>query len=173
MVRNTIKNDFWTSKMAASSQFLKNIYKKGCASDFDKVQTYCWPTTTWYKFTFGQYIYSKMPLSDHSPGATMPLLRPLFYSPDFSPMLSTVKLFYSATIPLFQFATTHFSPKPHIFPILRPHRRRTRLHRQGMACSVCLITLANQRTTQVDSLSRLWGSLSDMLFFFVVQIMID
>ena len=60
-------------------------------------------------------LYSKIPMSDHSPGATMPILRPLFFSPDFSPMLSTVKLFYSTTIPLFQFATR---PKPHIFPIL-------------------------------------------------------
>ena len=101
-------------------------------------------------------IYSIIPLSDHSPGATMPLLRPLFYSPDFSPMLSTVRLFYSATIPLFQFATTDFSPKPHMFPILRPpHRRRTRPHCRGTACGVCLITLANQCTTLIVSLSRL------------------
>ena len=36
---------------------LKNIYKKSCASDLNNVRTDCWPTTTWYKFTFGQYIY--------------------------------------------------------------------------------------------------------------------
>ena len=91
-------------------------------------------------------IYSKIPLSDHSPGATMPLLRPLSYSPDFSPMLSTVKLFYSATIPLFQFATTDFSPKPHIFPILRPHRRRTRPHRQSRNGVRCVSDYTGQST---------------------------
>ena len=50
--------DFWTSKMATGGHFLKNIYKESCASDLNNVQTDCWPTTTWYKFTFGQYIYT-------------------------------------------------------------------------------------------------------------------
>ena len=51
MVRNAIQSDFWP--------FLKkkNIYKKSCVSDLNNVRTDCWPTTTSYKFTFGQYIY--------------------------------------------------------------------------------------------------------------------
>ena len=32
--------------------------KKSCASDLNNVQTDCWATTTWYKFTFGQCIYT-------------------------------------------------------------------------------------------------------------------
>ena len=43
--------------MATGGHFLKNVYKKSCASDLNNVRTDCWPTTTWYKFTFGQYIY--------------------------------------------------------------------------------------------------------------------
>ena len=35
----------------------KNLYKKSCASDLNNVRTDSWPTTTWYTFTFGQYIY--------------------------------------------------------------------------------------------------------------------
>ena len=57
MVRNAIQSDFWTSKMATGGHFLRNIYKKSCASDLNNVRTDCWPTTTLYKFTFGQYIY--------------------------------------------------------------------------------------------------------------------
>ena len=57
MVRNAKQSDFWTSKMTTGGHFLKNIYKKSCASDLNNVRTDCWPTTTWYKFTFGQYIY--------------------------------------------------------------------------------------------------------------------
>ena len=52
-----VRSDFWTSKMASGGRFLKNIYKKSCASDLNNVRTNCWPTTTWYKFTFGQYIH--------------------------------------------------------------------------------------------------------------------
>ena len=44
--------------MATDGHFLKNIYKKSCASDLNNVRTDCWPTTTLYKFTFGQYIYT-------------------------------------------------------------------------------------------------------------------
>ena len=58
MARNAIQSYFWTSKMATGGHFLKNIYKKSCASDLNNVRTDCWPTTTWYKFTFGQYIYT-------------------------------------------------------------------------------------------------------------------
>ena len=46
MVRNAIKSDFWTSEMAAGGLFLKNIYKKICASDLNNVRIDCWPTTT-------------------------------------------------------------------------------------------------------------------------------
>ena len=35
MVRNAIQSDFWTSKMATGGHFLKNIYKKSCASDLN------------------------------------------------------------------------------------------------------------------------------------------
>ena len=59
------------------------------------------------------------PWGDHSSEVTIPLLRPLIYSPNFSPMPSTLKLFSKATIPLFWFATTDFRPKRHIFPLLR------------------------------------------------------
>ena len=58
MARNATESDFRTSKMATGGHFLKNIYKKSCASDLNNVLTDCWPTTTWYKFTFGQYIYT-------------------------------------------------------------------------------------------------------------------
>ena len=90
MARNVIQSEFWTSKMADGSHFVKNFKKnfvliwngqkydrkwfsdiqngrrppffkkhlqKSYASDLNNVQTDCWPTTTWYKFTFGQYIY--------------------------------------------------------------------------------------------------------------------
>ena len=46
MVRNAIQSDFWTSKMAAGGNFLKNIYKKTCVSDFNNVRTDYWLTTT-------------------------------------------------------------------------------------------------------------------------------
>ena len=42
--------------MATGGHFLKNIYKKSCASDLNNVRTDCWPTTTLYKYRFGQYI---------------------------------------------------------------------------------------------------------------------
>ena len=35
MVRNAIQSDFWTSKMATGGHFLKNIYKKSCATMFE------------------------------------------------------------------------------------------------------------------------------------------
>ena len=54
MVRNAIQSDFWSTKMATGGHFLKNIYKKSCASDLNNVRTNCWPTIN---FTFGQYIY--------------------------------------------------------------------------------------------------------------------
>ena len=60
MVWNAIKSDFWTYKMAAGGHLKKNIYKKSCASDLNNVRTDCWPTRTWYKFTFGQYIYRQV-----------------------------------------------------------------------------------------------------------------
>ena len=43
----------------------------------------------WATIPLGQ----PFPWGDHSPGATIPILRPLFHSPDFSSMPSTVKLF--------------------------------------------------------------------------------
>ena len=55
-----VRSDFWTSKMATGSHFVKNIYQKSWASDLNNVRTDCWPTTTWYKFTFGQYIYRQV-----------------------------------------------------------------------------------------------------------------
>ena len=58
MVRYAKQSDSWTSKMATGGHFFKNIYKKSCASDLNNVRTDCWPTTTLYKFTFGQYIYT-------------------------------------------------------------------------------------------------------------------
>ena len=58
MVRNAIQSDFCTSKIATGGHLKKkNIYNKSWATDFNNVRTDCWPTTTWYKFTFGQYIY--------------------------------------------------------------------------------------------------------------------
>ena len=57
MARNAIKSYFWTSKMATGVHLKKDIHQKSCASDLNNVRTDCWPTTTWYKFTFGQYIY--------------------------------------------------------------------------------------------------------------------
>ena len=39
--------------------FFKNTYNKIWASDLNNVRTDCWPATTWYKFTFGQYIYTQ------------------------------------------------------------------------------------------------------------------
>ena len=53
-------SDFWTSKMATGGHFFKNIYKKSSTSDLNNVRTDCWPTTTWYKFSFGQYIYRQV-----------------------------------------------------------------------------------------------------------------
>ena len=51
-----VRSDFWTSKMATGSHLKKNIYKK--------VEQVIWtmfePTAGWYKFTFGQYIYTDM-----------------------------------------------------------------------------------------------------------------
>ena len=35
---------------------LKKHLQKSCASDLNNVRTDCWPTTTWYKFTFDQYV---------------------------------------------------------------------------------------------------------------------
>ena len=40
-----------------SEMVRKNIYKK---SDLNNVRTDCWPNTTLYKFTFGQYIYRQV-----------------------------------------------------------------------------------------------------------------
>ena len=37
--------------------FFKKHLQKSCESDLNNVRTDCWPTTTWYKFTFDQYIY--------------------------------------------------------------------------------------------------------------------
>ena len=47
MDRNVTESDFWTSKMATGGHFLKNMYKKSCASDLNNVRTDCWPTTTY------------------------------------------------------------------------------------------------------------------------------
>ena len=55
-----VRSDFLTSKMAIGGHFLKNIYKKSCASDLNNVRTDCWPTTTWYKLSCGQYIYRQV-----------------------------------------------------------------------------------------------------------------
>ena len=52
MARNVIECEFRTSKMGAGGHFVK--------SDLNNVQTDCWPTTTWYTFTFGQYIYRQV-----------------------------------------------------------------------------------------------------------------
>ena len=61
MARNAIQSEFWISKMAESSHFVKNFKKKKVAylsemarnaSDLTNVRTDCWMTTTWY-----QYIY--------------------------------------------------------------------------------------------------------------------
>ena len=41
-----VGSDFWTSKNATGGHFLKNIYKKSCASHLNNVRTDCWPTTT-------------------------------------------------------------------------------------------------------------------------------
>ena len=87
MARNAIKSEFRTSKMGAGSHFFKKfkkklridlkwpemppkvsfgshfkkkIYKKSWASDLNNVRTDCWPNTTWYIFTFGQYIYRQV-----------------------------------------------------------------------------------------------------------------
>ena len=46
--------------MAAGGHSLKNFCKKSSASDLNNVQTDCWLTTTWYKFTFSQYIYRQL-----------------------------------------------------------------------------------------------------------------
>ena len=56
-----VRSDFWTSKMATGGHFKKKTFtKKSCASDLNNVRTDCWPTTTWYKFIFGQYIYRQV-----------------------------------------------------------------------------------------------------------------
>ena len=57
MVRNAIQSYFWTFKMTTGGHLKKN-YKKSCSSDLNNVRTDCWPTTTRYKFTFGQYLYT-------------------------------------------------------------------------------------------------------------------
>ena len=38
----------------------KEHLQKSWASDLNNVQTDCWLNTTWYKFTFGQYIYRQV-----------------------------------------------------------------------------------------------------------------
>ena len=38
----------------------KEHLQKNWASDLNNVQTDCWPNTTWYKFTFGQYKYRQV-----------------------------------------------------------------------------------------------------------------
>ena len=48
--RNAIESDFRISKMAAGGHLI----------DLNNVRTNYWPTTTWYKFTFGQYIYRQV-----------------------------------------------------------------------------------------------------------------
>ena len=53
-----VRSDFWTSKMATGGHLKKNIYKKSWASDLNNVRTDCWSNTIWYKFSFGQYIYT-------------------------------------------------------------------------------------------------------------------
>ena len=40
--------------------FKKKHLQKSWASDLNNVQTDCWPNTTWYKSTFGQYIYRQV-----------------------------------------------------------------------------------------------------------------
>ena len=82
MARNAIKSEFRTSKIihkikivvliwngmkwfldiqdGTSGHFFKNICKKSCASNLNNVRTDCWPTTIWYQFTFGQYIYRQV-----------------------------------------------------------------------------------------------------------------
>ena len=40
--------------------FKKKHLQKSCTSDLNNVRTDCWPTTTWYKFTLGQYIYRQV-----------------------------------------------------------------------------------------------------------------
>ena len=44
----------------ATSGHLKKHLKKSWASDLNNIRTDCWPNTTWYKFTFGPYIYTDM-----------------------------------------------------------------------------------------------------------------
>ena len=61
MIWNGKKSDtviFGHPKWLLAAIFKKNIYKESCSSDLKNVRTDCWPTTTWYKFTFGQYIYT-------------------------------------------------------------------------------------------------------------------
>ena len=52
-----VRSDFWTSKMATVGHLKKkkNIYKKRWTNDLNNVRTDCWPNTTWYKLTIGQY----------------------------------------------------------------------------------------------------------------------
>ena len=55
-----VRSDFWTSKMATGGHLKKKHLQKSWASDLNNVQTDCWPNTTWYKFTFGQYKYRQV-----------------------------------------------------------------------------------------------------------------
>ena len=55
-----VRSDFWTSKMATGGHLKKKHLQKRWASDLNNVQTDCWPNTTWYKFTFSQYIYRQV-----------------------------------------------------------------------------------------------------------------
>ena len=54
---HTNKSVALTSKMATGGHFFLKHLQKSCVSDLNNVRTDYWPTTTLYKFTFGQYIY--------------------------------------------------------------------------------------------------------------------
>ena len=53
-------SDFWTSKIATGGHLRKKHLQKKLSEWFEHVRTDCWPNRTWYKFTFGQYIYRQV-----------------------------------------------------------------------------------------------------------------
>ena len=57
MARNAIESEFCHPSAILKT---KNIYKKSLANDLNNVRTDCWPNTTSYKLTIGQYIYRQI-----------------------------------------------------------------------------------------------------------------